>query len=96
MQFSIKKATLYLTTIELCHVGFGTRSHLCVISPCLKVVPGLCQDYCIYTNPLVSFARLQTAPCFVCQPQTERLSEKGPSPSLAPQSGTVSTLTFTP
>lgn len=31
-----------------------------------------------------------------CHPQRERLAEKGPSFSLAPQTGTVSHLTFIP
>ena len=74
----------------------STRSHLCVIAPFLKVVPGIYQNYCINTHPLVSFALLVTASRFMCQLQTERLSEKGPSPSLAPLSGTVSPLTFAP
>ena len=78
------------------HVGFSARSHLCVIAPFLKEVPGICQNYCINTHPLVSFEPLLPASRFVCQLQTERLSEKGPSPSLAPQFGTVSPLTFAP
>ena len=81
------------------HVGFGTRARLCVIAPFLKVVPGICQNYWIMwiiTHPLVSFAHLLTASRFVYQLQTERLSEKGPSPSLVPLSGTVSRLTLAP
>ena len=66
------------------HVGFSTMSHLCVIAPLLKVVPSICQNYCINTHPFVSFARLLTALRFVYRLQTERLPEKGPSPSLAP------------
>ena len=38
-----------------------------------------------YTHPLVSFAHLLTALRFFYQLQTKRLSEKGPSSSLAPQ-----------
>ena len=78
------------------HVGFSTRSHLSVIAPFLKAVSGICQKNCINTHPLVSFAYLPTASRFVYQLQTERLSGKGPFPSLAPQSGTVSQLTFAP
>ena len=78
------------------HVGFSTRSHLCVIAPFLKVVPGICHNDCIDIHPFVSFAHLLTALRFVFQPQTERPSENGPSFSLATQSGTVSSLTFAP
>ena len=67
-----------------------------VIAPFLKVVSGICQNYYINTDPLFSFAHLLSASRFVCQLQTERLSEKGPSPSLAPQSGTASPVTFVP
>ena len=35
-----------------------------------------CQNYCINTHSLVSIAYLLTASRFVCQSQTERLSEK--------------------
>ena len=52
-------------------------------APFLTAAPGICQNYCIIANPLVSFAHLLTASLVVFQPQTERLSEKGPSPSLA-------------
>ena len=68
------------------HVGLSTRSHLCVIALFLKVFPGICQNDCINTHLLVSLARLLTVLRFVYQLQTDRLSEKGPSPSLAPQS----------
>ena len=54
-------------------VGFSARSHLCVIFPFMKVVPGICQNYCINTHPLVNFAHLLTALRFVHQLQTERL-----------------------
>ena len=43
------------------HVGFSTRSHLCVIAPFLKMVPGICQNYCINTHSFGSFAHLLTA-----------------------------------
>ena len=71
------------------HVGFRIRSHLCVVALFLKVVPGICQNYCINTHPLVSFAYLLTTLCFMYQIQ-KGLLEKGPSPSLDPQSGMVS------
>ena len=78
------------------YVGFSTSSHFCIIVLFLKVVQSICQNYCINTHPFVSFAHLLTASRFVSQIQAQRMWEKGPSPSLAPQSRAVSPLTFAP
>ena len=78
------------------YVGFSTSSHFCIIVLFLKVVQSISQNYCINTHPFVSFAHLLTASRFVSQIQAQRMWEKGPSPSLAPQSGAVSPLTFAP
>ena len=62
----------------------------------IKVVPGISQNSCMNTHPLISFAPLMRASRFARQLRTEKLSEKGLSPSLTPQSATVSPLTFAP
>ena len=58
------------------HVGFSTKSHLCVIAPFLKVVPCISQNYCINIHPLISFTHLLTASLFVCQPHRKTFRER--------------------
>ena len=52
------------------HVGFSTRSHLCVTAPFLKVVPGICQNYCINTHSLSRQLRSSSDSFMLCVPAT--------------------------
>ena len=91
--YSMLQAT---TSHHSCSLYPSQASNIQQIQYQLNVVPGpgICQNYCMNSHPLVSFAHfLIKVSLLACQLQTEGLSEKRSFSFTGP---TVSPLTFAP